>query len=162
MHTDVYKRCKCKHTQILSAFLTILFQLYIMSLLKNWDRGARSTCSLLNAIIKSRYYKVHFPKRIKLKRFAENEEAGFLTRASLRAGVYATSIFAVTNFRVVSPRLSSSLFFFSCCHCGEFVLVLSRRRGVTIWLREGWRTLGHKFPSCSKSNRVELIHLLSF
>jgi len=81
--------------------------------------------------------------------------------------VYATSIFPVTNFRVVSPRLSILLFFSSCHHREEFVLVLSRRRAVTICceragvslkgLASGAPTPHHKFPSCSKTNRVELI-----
>lgn len=78
----------------------------------------------------------------------------------MRGGVYATSI-SVTNFRVASPRLSTLfpfLFFFF------FLLPLRRiclglistsRRTVTICLREGWRTLGHKFPSCSKQSRID-------
>lgn len=101
-----------------------------------------------------------------IETFAEDKEGESLTRASLRGGVRATSILAVTNFRVALPRLFILLPFFlsSRYHRGEFVLVLSRRRAVTICCERGGvkRTLCHKFPSCSKTNRVELIHFLPF
>lgn len=91
------------------------------------------------------------------------------TRASLLVGVRTTSISAVTNFRVVPPRLSILLpfFFFSPFLppprriCLGLISVSCRNH----LLREGsgvGRTPRHKFPSCSKTNRVELIHFLSF
>lgn len=129
-------------------------------------RLARSTCSLLNAIIKSRYYKVHFLKRIKLKRFAKNEEAGFLTRIvvarwRLRYIDLGRDEFSC-RFTPSFHPLHSSFFFLLPLRRICLGLISTSRRAVTICLREGWRTLGHKFPSCSKPNRVELIHFLSF
>lgn len=92
-------------------------------------RLARSTCSLLNAIIKSRYYKVHFLKRIKLKRFAKNEEAGFLTRIVVARWRLRYIDLGRDEFSCrFTPSFLFTLLFFSCYHYGEFVLVLSRRR----------------------------------
>jgi len=81
-----------------------------MSLLKDWDRRVRLT--LLNVVIKPLLWST-FSQADKIETFfAEDEESRFLMRASLRDSIYATSIFSVTNFRVVSPRLSVLLFFF--------------------------------------------------